>query len=62
MNDLKEQVVQIIKSMPGDVTLDDIMAELYFKLQVDAGLEELDEGKGISHAQVKEQIAKWLKK
>ena len=62
MDDLKEQVVQMIKSMPGDVTVDDIMAELYFKLQVDAGLKELDEGKGIPHDQVKERMAKWIKK
>ncbi|GAB4367193.1 MAG: hypothetical protein Kow0042_07650 [Calditrichia bacterium] len=58
MNDLKEQVVQIIKSMPGDITLDDIMAELYFKLQVDAGLKEPDERKGIPHSQVKERMEK----
>jgi len=62
MNDVKEQVVQMIKSMPGDVTVDDIMAELYFRLQVDAGFKELDEGKGVPHSQVKERMAKWLKK
>ena len=62
MNDVKEQVVQMIKSMPGDVTVDDIMAELYFRLQVDAGFKELDEGKGIPHSQVRERMAKWLKK
>ena len=37
----------MIESLPDEVTVDDIMAELYFRLQVDAGLKELDEGKGI---------------
>lgn len=45
----KDQVIQIIQELPDEVTVDDIMSELYFKLQVDGGLKELDEGKGIPH-------------
>ncbi len=59
---LKEQVKRMVDAMPDDVTVDDIIAELFFKLQVDAGLKELDEGKGIPHDRVKDRIAKWLKK
>jgi predicted transcriptional regulator len=59
---IKEQVIKIIQSLPEDVTLDDIMAKLYFKMQVDAGLRELDEGKGISHEEVEKRMAKWLTK
>ena len=44
---VKQQVIQMIQSLPEEGSIDDIMAELYFKLQVDAGLKELDEGKGI---------------
>ena len=57
----KEQIVKIIEKLPDDVTVSDVIAELYFKQQVDAGLKELDEGKGVSHLMVKEQMAKWLK-
>lgn len=60
MAGLKEQVIQMIQSLPEDATLDDIMAELYFKLQVDAGLRELDEEKGIPHEEVEKRLAKWL--
>lgn len=52
----------MIQSLPDSVTVDDIMAELYFKLQVDAGLKELDEGKGISHEEVEKRMSKWLTK
>ena len=62
MAEIKQQVTQIIQSLPDDVTLDDIMAELYFKLQVDAGLKELDEGKGIPHEEVEKRMSKWLTK
>jgi len=60
MTEIKQQVIQIIQSLPDGVTLDDIMAELYFKLQVDAGLKELDDGKGISHEEVEKRMSKWL--
>jgi len=32
------------------------MAELYFRQNVDEGLKELDEGKGISHEEAKKQL------
>jgi len=62
MAKIKQTVIQIIKSLPEDVTIDDIMAELYFKLQVDAGLKELNEGKGIPHEQIEKRMSKWLTK
>lgn len=57
---VKQQVMQIIQSLPEEVTVDDIMAELYFKLQVDTGLKELDEGKGIPHEEIEKRMSKWL--
>lgn len=57
---IKRQVIQMIQSLPEEVSVDDIMAELYFKLQVDTGLKELDEGKGIPHEEVEKRLFKWL--
>ena len=57
---IKKEVIKMIQSLPDEVTIDDIMAELYFKLQVDAGLKELDEGKGIPHEEVEKRMSKWL--
>lgn len=60
MGDIKEKVIQIIQQLPDGVTVDDILSEIYFKLQVDSGLRELDEGKGIPHQKVKERMSKWI--
>lgn len=60
MQTVKQEVIKMIKTLPDKVTIDDIMAELYFKLQVDAGLRELDEGKGIPHEEVEKRMSKWL--
>ena len=59
---VKEQVIEMIRGLPEESSVDDIMAELYFRLKVDAGLRELDEGKGILHEQVKERLSRWLSK
>ena len=60
MQATKEKVIQMIQQLPEDVTVDDIFSELYFKLQVDLGLRELDEGKGIPHQKVKKRMSKWI--
>ncbi|KAB2944226.1 MAG: hypothetical protein OIN84_02875 [Candidatus Methanoperedens sp.] len=62
MNGVKQQVIRMIEALPEEITVDDIMAELYFKQQVDTGLKELDEGKGIPHEEVEKRMAKWLKR
>ncbi len=62
MEALKENVITMIKNMPQDVSIEDIMAELYFRCEVDEGLKQLDEGKGITHDEVENRMKKWLKK
>ncbi len=59
MPGIKNDVIGMIKKLPENVTVDEIMEELHFKLQVDAGLKELDEGKGIDHSEVERQMDKW---
>jgi predicted transcriptional regulator len=60
MTHVKEDVIAMIQQMPDNVSIVDIMAELYFRQKVNEGLAELDEGMGISHEEVKERIKKWL--
>lgn len=62
MAEVKEQVIQLIQLLPSGVTIDEIMEEIYFKMQVDQGLRELDEGKGIPHEEVEKRMGQWLTK
>jgi hypothetical protein len=59
---VKEQVIKMIQNMPKDTSIEDIMAELYFRYQVDEGLKQLDEGKGIPHEEIEKRMERWLKK
>ena len=52
----KNSLIQMIHRMPDTTSVEDIMAELYFRQKVDAGLHELDEGKGIGHKEAKERL------
>jgi hypothetical protein len=62
MQGLKENVISMIKNMSQDVSVEDIMAELYFRYEVDQGIKQLDEGKGIPHEEIEKRMKKWLKK
>jgi len=57
---VKEKVIKMIEELPEDITVSDVMAELYFRQNVDEGLKELDEGKGISHEEAKKRLSRWL--
>lgn len=56
----KEAVLELIRQMPDDVTVPDIMAELYVRQKVEAGLRELDADQGIDHAEAKKRLSRWL--
>ncbi|MCP4137742.1 MAG: hypothetical protein GY754_42655 [bacterium] len=62
MAQVKKSIINMIERLPEDVTVDDVMAELYFRTQIDGGLQELDNGKGIPHEEVKKRMSKWLNK
>lgn len=59
---VKQKVIQVVESLPDEATLEDIMAELYFRLQVERGLKQLDEDRGITHENAKRQIGERLKR
>ncbi|WP_163969238.1 hypothetical protein [Oceanobacillus halotolerans] len=57
----KEEVIKIIKDLPNDVTLEDIIKKLSVKEKIEKGLNQLNDGEYYSHDKVKEKFAKWLK-
>jgi len=64
-SNLKEEVIALIKKLPEDSTLDDIMYYLYVKKKILIGLQEVEQGKSIPQEQVmdnaKKRLEKWLK-
>lgn len=58
MND-KQEALKLIQGLADDCSTDDILAELFFKKQIDAGLLDVAEGRVITHEELKARIAKW---
>jgi predicted transcriptional regulator len=56
----KDAILEMIRRLPDDVTVADVMAELYFRQKVDEGLRELDAGQGIAHDEAKKSLGPWL--
>jgi hypothetical protein len=56
----KELVIEMIRRMPEEVTVSDIMAELYVRQQIDLGLQQLDEGETLSQSEVEQRLSRWL--
>lgn len=56
----KETAIKTIQELPEDATWEDIQERINFVAGIRKGLSELDEGKGISHKQIKEEFSEWL--
>jgi hypothetical protein len=56
----KQIAIHTIEDLPEGASWDDIQERINFVAGVRKSLQELDEGKGIPHARVKEEFAQWL--
>jgi len=56
----KDTVIEMIRRLPDDATVADIMHELYVHQKVDAGLRQLDEGQTLTQEAVEARLSPWL--
>jgi len=56
---VKEEAIRLIKKMPDDCTVEDILYELYLKQKVDKGLQDIQEGRVVEHEEVRQRMSKW---
>jgi len=56
----KDVVIEMIRRLPDDATVADIMSELYLRQKVDKGLRQLEAGEGLEHDEAKRRLAPWL--
>ena len=57
----KEKLISTINDMPQDFDLEVLMEKLIFIEKVEKGLEQLNSGNTITHAQVKQRVKQWSK-
>jgi predicted transcriptional regulator len=56
----KEIVLETIRALPDDCSLDEIAERIEFMAAVQKGLDQLDRGERIPHEEIKRQLASWL--
>jgi predicted transcriptional regulator len=56
----KEIVLETIRALPDDCSLEEIAERVEFMAAVQKGLDQLDAGEGIPHEEVKKQLASRL--
>ena len=60
MKSLKQNVEQMIRSLPDDSTVEDIQYHLYVLDKIQKGQQAIRDGKGISHEEAKARLSKWI--
>jgi len=58
---IKESVMSLLKDMPKNSTLEEIMEILYVKQKILKGQRQLENGQFYTHEEAKEIMKQWLK-
>ncbi|THJ09324.1 MAG: hypothetical protein CAF43_012705 [Nitrospira sp. CG24C] len=54
----KKQALEMVKKLPVKATWDDIMYGVYVRKRIEAGIQAADEGRVVSHEDVKKRFIK----
>jgi len=52
----KERILEALRDLPPDASVDDAIERLIFLARVEEGLAQLDAGEGIAHEEVKRRF------
>jgi predicted transcriptional regulator len=52
----RERMIEAIRELPEDASVDDAIERLVFLAKIEEGLEQLDGGQGISHQEVRRRL------
>ena len=52
----RDRIIEALREMPPDATVDDAIERLVLLAKIEAGLNELDAGKGIPHDEAKRRL------
>jgi predicted transcriptional regulator len=53
---VKERVIDAVRALPDDATVEDAMERLYFLAKIEEGIRQADSGQTMSHAEARRRI------
>lgn len=60
MKTAKDEVREILETLPEDASLEEIQYHIYVRQKIDRGLKDLDEGRTVTQEEAERRMAKWL--
>ena len=52
----RDQVLEVIRTLPQETSVEEAMERLYFLANIEAGLRQVEEGEVLSHEDVKRRL------
>jgi predicted transcriptional regulator len=62
METAKQQVEEILATLPENASLEDIQYHIYVRQKIERGLADADAGRVLSRAEVERRLEKWFAK
>ncbi len=62
MKTAKDEVRELLDSLPDDASLEDIQYHLYVRQKIQRGLAAAEQGRTIAHEEVVRRMSRWLEK
>jgi hypothetical protein len=61
MTTVKQQLMEVVASLPDDCTMDDFRYRLYVRNRMDEAMQAIEEGRVHSHEETVEIVKSWRK-
>ena len=61
IENVKSNVISFLKTLPDDITIEDIMYYLYVRKKIQQGLDDIEKGRIYTHDEIKNLIKTWKK-
>ena len=58
----KQQIFELIKDLPEEVDIDEVIYRLYLRQKLEVAEKDIREGKLVSHEEVIKETSKWFGK
>ena len=57
---VKDGVIEAIRQLPDDVSVEDILEALYVRRKIEIGLRQCADGQTLTHDEAMKRLGKWL--
>jgi predicted transcriptional regulator len=62
MHSAKEEVIEILKGLPDNSTLEEIQYHLYVRKKIERGIKDIEDGRTYTQDEMERRMEKWLEK